>query len=367
MSDLGPLERERYARHLALPEVGVEGQRRLRAGRVLIVGAGGLGSPAALYLVAAGVGHVAIADGDRVDRSNLQRQVLHTEADLGRPKTASARDALGARNPHVEIEELGHLHAANAPATVARFDVVVDGSDNFATRYLLSDACVAAGRPYVFGAVHRFQGQLAVLGLSGGPCYRCLHPEPPPPGLYANCAEAGVLGVLPGVIGTLQAAEALKLLLGLGRPLERRMLIYDALAGSFDELWLERDPACPACGDTRRPEELALPAEACGPPPISVAELRARLSGESPPLLVDVRTAAEYARGHLPGALLVPVDELGSRLEELRGRGPLVVYCEVGGRSARAAGLLRAAGFAAVSDLAGGHLAWQAAGGDTAR
>ncbi|MCM2255813.1 MAG: molybdopterin-synthase adenylyltransferase MoeB [Vicinamibacteria bacterium] len=363
MSELSRSERARYARHLVLPEVGPEGQQRLRAGRVLVVGAGGLGSPAALYLAAAGVGRIGIADGDQVELSNLQRQILHTDADVGRSKTASARAALQARNPLVEVEELGRLDAATVADAVERFDVVVDGSDNFTARYLLNDACVRAGRPYVFGAVHRFQGQVAVFGLAGGPCYRCLHPEPPPPGLVASCAEAGVLGVLPGVIGSLQAAEALKLLLGLGEPLSGRMLIFDALAAGFDEIALARDPRCPACGDAPRPEARVVPLEACAPPPpLSVHELRRRLAGDSPPALVDVRTPGEHALGHLPGSRSIPLDELEARLEELRAGGALVVYCQSGVRSARAAALLRSAGLASVSDLAGGYLAWQAAG-----
>lgn len=362
MSGLSPRERARYARHLVLPEVGSEGQQRLRAGRVLVVGAGGLGSPAALYLAAAGVGRIGIADGDEVELSNLQRQILHTDADVGRPKTASARAALQARNPLVEVEELGRLDAAAVADAIARFDVVVDGSDNFTARYLLNDACVRAGRPYVFGAVHRFQGQVAVFGLAGGPCYRCLHPEPPPAGLVASCADAGVLGVLPGVIGSLQAVEALKLLLGLGQPLSGRMLIFDALAASFDEIALARDPRCPACGEAPRAEALVVPAEACAPPPISVRELRRRLAGDRPPTLVDVRTPGEHAQGHLPGSRSIPLDELESRMGELRPGGALVVYCQSGVRSARAAALLRSAGLSAVSDLAGGYLAWQSAG-----
>lgn len=361
MSELSPGERGRYARHLVLPEVGPVGQQRLRAGRVLVVGAGGLGSPAALYLAAAGVGRIGIADGDQVELSNLQRQILHTDADVGRPKTASARAALQARNPFVEVEELGRLDATTVADAVDRFDVVVDGSDNFTARYLLNDACVRAGRPYVFGAVHRFQGQVAVFGLAGGPCYRCLHPEPPPAGLVANCAEAGVLGVLPGVIGSLQATEALKLLLGMGEPLSGRMLVFDALAAGFDEIALARDPRCPACGDAPRPDALVVPAESCAPPPLSVHELRRRLAGDQPPTLVDVRTPGEHAQGHLPGSRSIPLDELESRVEELRAGVALVVYCQSGVRSARAAALLRSAGLPAVSDLGGGYLAWQAA------
>jgi len=293
---LGGDEMLRYARHLVIPEVGVEGQKRLKAGRVLVVGAGGLGSPVGLYLAAAGVGTLGFVDHDAVDESNLQRQVLHGTPDVGRPKVASAADRVRALNPHVVVRPYEtRLTAANALALVGEHDVVVDGSDNFATRYVVNDACVLAGRPLVHGAVHRFEGQASVFAVKGGPCYRCLHADPPAPGTVANCAEAGVLGVLPGLVGLVQATEALKLLLGVGDPLVGRILLVDGLAMRFHEVHVPRDPRCPACGD--RPT-ITAPVDvdpACEvPEPLAVPEIaveelaRRRAEGDAPALL-DVR------------------------------------------------------------------------------
>jgi molybdopterin/thiamine biosynthesis adenylyltransferase/rhodanese-related sulfurtransferase len=359
----------RYGRHLVLPEVGLEGQRRLKQARVLLVGAGGLGSPAALYLAAAGVGHLGLCDFDAVDASNLQRQVLHGTRDVGRPKVESGRDRLADLNPnvHVELHPL-RLDRANALELVRAHDLVVDGTDNFATRYLVNDACVLAGRPNVYASIFRFEGQASVFATADGPCYRCLHPEPPPPGLVPSCAEGGVLGVLPGLLGLIQATEAVKLILGIGEPLVGRLLLVDALSMRFQALRLRRDPACPACG-TRTLRELPDHEAACAGPAaahpgglaeLTPRELAARLSAGPPVELVDVRERHEWAVTRLPGARLAPLSELAAHLAALPRDRDLVLYCRVGQRSATAGRLLQAAGFTRVWHLAGGLLRWTA-------
>lgn len=362
---LGGGEMLRYARHLVIPEVGVEGQKRLKAGRVLVVGAGGLGSPVILYLAAAGVGTLGVVDHDAVDESNLQRQVLHGTPDVGRPKVASAADRVRALNPHVVVRpSQTRLTAANALAITGEYDLVVDGSDNFATRYVVNDACVLTGRPLVHGAVHRFEGQASVFAVKGGPCYRCLHPEPPAPGMVANCAEAGVLGVLPGLVGLVQATEALKLLLGVGDPLVGRILLVDGLNMRFHEVHVPRDPHCPACGD--RPTITApvdldpscqAPPEAAGVPEIAVEELARRRAEGDAPTVLDVREPWEFELCNL-GGQLIPLGELEARAHELDPLHEWAVLCHVGVRSAQAAEFLRRAGFRRARNVAGGIDAW---------
>lgn len=359
---MNPEEVARYSRHLTLPGVGHEGQLRLAAARVLVIGVGGLGSPAALYLAAAGVGTIGLVDVDAVDVTNLQRQILYSTADIGRLKLEAARARLSAANPHVRIE----LHAEpfgaeNAKSLIEAYDVILDGSDNFPTRYLVNDACVLVGRPNVYGSVFRFEGQASVFAAPGGPCFRCLHPAPPPLGLIPGCAEAGVLGVLPGVIGTIQATETLKLLLGIGQPLIGRFLIYDALGMRFRELTLRQDPECPMCGVTPSIRELRRYEEACVPDPfateITVTELKARIDGGDPPLIVDVREPIEFDICRLPGARLIPLGTLAERAPELPRDVDIVVTCKAGVRGARAAALLRRQGFSP-RNLAGGLLQW---------
>jgi adenylyltransferase/sulfurtransferase len=367
---LDPEERQRYGRHLALPEVGESGQQRLKAARVLLVGAGGLGSPVALYLAAAGVGHLTVVDPDVVDRSNLQRQVLHGTGALGRPKVESGKDRLLDLNPRIQVEGLPvRLDRDNALELVGAHDLVVDGADNFATRYLVNDACVLAGRPEVYGSVFRFEGQASVFGAPEGPCYRCLFPEPPPPGSAPSCAEGGVLGVLPGLVGLIQATEAVKLILGVGQPLVGRLLLVDALAMSFREVGLSRDPTCPACG-TRTLTELGDYDAWCGGPnagadDLDVPELTprqvaARLAAGQPLDLVDVRERFEWALGRLPGARLVPLSSLEAALPTFPRDRDIVLYCAIGERSAAAARRLLAAGYTRVWNLAGGIVGWAA-------
>ena len=359
-------ERERYARHLILPHVGVDGQRRLKAARVLVVGAGGLGSPVALYLAAAGIGTLGLVDFDRVDVTNLQRQLLHGTADVGRSKLDSARDRLRAVNPHVAVETHDvRLDAANALDILRRYDVVVDGTDNFATRYLVNDACVLLGLPNVYGSIFRFEGQASVFATADGPCYRCLFPEPPPPDSVPNCAEGGVLGVLPGMIGTIQAAEALKLVLGVGRTLAGRLLLVDALTMEYRTVRLRRDPACPACG-TRTLTALIDYEAFCGGEAIPAAgavgeispmELARRLA-DGPVQLVDVREPVEWAAGHIEGARHVPLRELAAALPTLDREREVVVMCRSGGRGTTAARQLADAGFERVRNLSGGITRW---------
>jgi adenylyltransferase/sulfurtransferase len=367
----------RYARHLILDGVGPAGQRRLKQSRVLVVGAGGLGSPVALYLAAAGVGTLGIADFDVVDVTNLQRQVIHGTSDVGRPKLDSARDRIGEINPHVRVEPHAvRLTSANALEVVRAYDVVVDGTDNFPTRYLLNDACVLAGKPNVYGSILRWEGQASVFWAGRGPCYRCLFAEPPPPGMVPNCAEGGVLGVLPGIVGSIQAAEALKLLLGAGEPLLGRLLLFDALRMKFREMRLRRDPACPACGD--HPTIHALidyerfcglapeapsdgrDMDAHGIPAITPAELKARLDRGDRITIIDVREPFEWEIGNLGahGARLIPLGQLPGRADEIDPADEVVLQCRSGARSAHALEYLRAQGYGRLWNLDGGILAW---------
>jgi adenylyltransferase/sulfurtransferase len=356
----------RYSRHLIMPEVTAEGQRRLKAARVLCIGAGGLGSPAALYLAAAGVGTTGIVDFDKVDLSNLQRQLLHGTKDVGRDKLESARDRLRDINPDIKVE----LHdcrfsSENASEIVSNYDVVVDGSDNFATRYLSNDVCVFAQKPNVYGSVFRFEGQTTVFAPHlSGPCYRCLFPEPPPPDSVPNCAQAGVLGVLPGIIGTLQAIEAIKLLIGIGDPLIGRLLHFDALKVKFRELNLRRDPQCPVCGDSPTifaPIDYDQFCEAGADgtvPAISVHEMKRKMDGREAFELVDVREPFEYEIARIDGAKLIPLGELADRADELPRERPIVVHCHSGKRSAQAVRLLQQRGFTNLYNLDGGIDAW---------
>jgi molybdopterin/thiamine biosynthesis adenylyltransferase/rhodanese-related sulfurtransferase len=351
----------RYHRQMILPELGIQGQRKLRAGRVLIVGAGGLGSPAALYLVAAGVCKVGLVDVDVVDETNLQRQILYSTADVGQPKLAAASSRLRGLNPDVEIvRHEAPFGVDNALALVQAYDVVIDGTDNFPTRYLVNDACVMAGRPNVYGSVFRFEGQVSVFATPTGPCYRCLHPEPPPPGLIPSCAEAGVLGVLPGLIGTVQATEAIKLLTGIGDGLIGRLLLYDALRLRFREIVLPRDAECPVCGDAPTIRTLVAYSDVCDTTTgldMTVEELQQWRRNQRSHVLVDVREPAEAAICRIEGSLLVPLGSLPERLVDLPTDRPIVVHCKGGSRSARAAAMLRAKGFDA-HNLAGGIAAW---------
>jgi molybdopterin/thiamine biosynthesis adenylyltransferase/rhodanese-related sulfurtransferase len=373
--ELSRAELHRYARHIALPEVGLEGQRQLKAARVLCVGAGGLGSPLALYLAAAGVGTIGIVDFDEVDTSNLQRQILHGTGDVGRHKLDSAADRLHEINPHVEI--VGHperLTSENALEILKGYDVVVDGTDNFPTRYLVNDACVLLGTPNVYGSVFRWEGQVSVFATEGGPCYRCLFREPPPPGLVPNCAEGGVLGVLPGIIGSMQAMETIKLLLGKGVGLAGRLLMFDALEMTWREIALRRNPDCPVCGDVPTQTGLIDYELFCGITSaaehsgggaqdfeeLDAASVAALLESETPPYLIDVREPWEWAVSSLAerGARLIPLGELGDRLHEVPKGERLLVYCRSGQRSQSAARQLVAAGYGPVANLSGGLLSW---------
>jgi adenylyltransferase/sulfurtransferase len=358
----------RYSRHLILPEVAMEGQQRLKASRVLLVGAGGLGSPLALYLAAAGVGTIGLVDFDVVDVTNLQRQVLHGTKDVGRPKLASARDRLRDVNPHVQVEGYEtRLTSANALEILRGYDVVVDGTDNFPTRYLTNDACVLLGIPNVYGSIFRFEGQASVFATERGPCYRCLFREPPPAGLVPSCAEGGVLGVLPGLVGVIQATEAIKLLLGIGEPLIGRLLLVDALRMQFRTMALRRDPTCPACG-TREIRELIDYEAFCGVgsepvqdsslPEMTPGELAARRRRGDDFDLIDVREPHEWAIARIPGARLVPLGAITESLATLDSAREIVVHCKGGTRSAKAVRQLQAAGFRRVWNLAGGITRW---------
>jgi sulfur-carrier protein adenylyltransferase/sulfurtransferase len=371
---LSPAETLRYARHLILPEVGPEGQRKLKNSRVLMVGAGGLGSPIGMYLAAAGVGTLGLVDFDVVDVTNLQRQVLHGTSDVGRPKLDSASDRLREINPHVRVEPYPErLNSDNALDILREYEVVVDGSDNFPTRYLVNDACVLLGKPYVYGSIFRFEGQASVFAAEGGPCYRCLFAEPPPPGLVPSCAEGGVLGVLPGIVGTIQAMEAIKLLLGIGEPLIGRVLMFDALKLRFRELKLRRDPACPLCGDEPTMRALIDYNRFCGipqpdeeksmtddVPEITVSELKQRLDRGDALTIVDVREPYEWEIGNLGdhGARLIPLAELEERLDEIEPDQEIVLQCRSGARSAKALKFLRGQGYERLHNLKGGILAW---------
>jgi molybdopterin/thiamine biosynthesis adenylyltransferase/rhodanese-related sulfurtransferase len=370
---LGPDDLARYSRHLLLPEVGAAGQRRIRAARVLCIGAGGLGSPAALYLAAAGVGTLGLVDFDRVDLSNLQRQVLYGTDDVGQKKAEAAAARIRSANPGVEIvPHQCRLTSDNAVEIIRAYDLVIDGSDNFPTRYLSNDVCVFTRRPNIYGSVFRFEGQASVFAPHlGGPCYRCLFPEPPPPGAAPSCAEGGVLGVLPGIIGLIQATEALKLIVGAGETLAGRLLHFDALKLKFREFNLRRDPQCPVCGDTptitgpidyeefcRGPVEKDWFAAEEEIPSISVQELKQKMDEGAQLTLLDVREPDEYEIARIAGARLIPLGELEARMAELPPSGMLVCQCHSGGRSAHAAQLLKEAGFANVYNLAGGIDAW---------
>jgi adenylyltransferase/sulfurtransferase len=364
-------EIKRYSRHLIMPEVGMDGQRRLKAGSVLCIGAGGLGSPAAMYLAAAGVGRIGIVDFDVVDFSNLQRQIIHGTPDVGRSKLASARDRLHAINPHVQIDTYETaLSSENALQLFDPYDVILDGTDNFPTRYLVNDACVMLGRPNTYGSIFRFEGQASVFATKDGPCYRCLYPEPPPPGLVPSCAEGGVLGVLPGIVGVIQATEAIKLLTGIGEPLIGRFLLYDALKMRFREFKVPKDADCPVCGTHPTVTRLIDYEQFCGihPTPVGASssngyeitsvELKARLDRGDRLRIVDVREPNEFQINRIPGALLIPLGELPRRYAELDVEDELIMQCKVGARSARAAEFLRSVGFTRVLNLKGGILDW---------
>jgi len=365
MSSLaGSLDLRRYSRHLLIPEVGLAGQEKLAAARVLVVGAGGLGSPILAYLAAAGVGRIGIVDDDVVDVTNLQRQILYATADVGRPKAHLAAERLHALNPQIAIDALDvRFDATNARALVRAYDVVVDGTDTFGSRYLVNDACVLEGKPDVYGSIFRFDGQVSVFGAAGGPCYRCLYPEPPPDDLVPNCAEGGVLGVLGGIIGTWQAAEALKLVLGIGRPLIGRLVLIDALDARVREVRIARDPACPLCGDAPTlhdvaPRAAAPPAN--DPDEIDAAELDAVLAADPLARLLDVREPHEAVFGAPHDALALPATQLEARLHELDLTAHYVVACRVGAKSRWAARRLRDAGFGHVRHLRDGLLAYAA-------
>jgi sulfur-carrier protein adenylyltransferase/sulfurtransferase len=357
----------RYSRHLIIPQVGVEGQKRLKAARVLMVGAGGLGSPIGLYLAAAGVGTLGIVEADVVDVTNLQRQVLHGTKDVGRKKVESARDRIRDVNPHVQV--IAHdawLTSENALEIIRDYDLVVDGTDNFATRYLVNDACVLLGKPNVYGSIFRFEGQSSVFCTEDGPCYRCLFPQPPPPGLVPSCAEGGVLGILPGLVGVVQAAEAVKLITGLGEPLVGRLLLVDALSMQFRTLQLRRDPRCPACG-TRQITELVDYQQFCGGsaaeevdgiPALTPTDLAARLGRGDDIDLLDVREPHEWEICRIEGARLTPFSSFAEALRTIDSARDAVLYCKVGERSAKAVRQLQEAGFRRVWNLAGGIRRW---------
>jgi molybdopterin/thiamine biosynthesis adenylyltransferase/rhodanese-related sulfurtransferase len=363
----------RYSRHLILPEVNIDGQRRIKAARVLCIGAGGLGSPAALYLVAAGIGTLGLVDADRVDASNLQRQILYGTDDVGKPKLEKARSRLRELNPDVEIVlHEARLSSENAPEIIAAYDLVIDGSDNFPTRYLSNDVCVFARKPNIYGSVFRFEGQASVFAPHlGGPCYRCLFPEPPPPGAAPNCAEAGVLGVLPGIIGLIQATEALKLIIGAGETLAGRLLHFDALKMKFREFNLRRDPACPVCGDAPSIFTPIDYEQFCAGPPaadwfaapesvpaISVRELKSKMDHNEALVLIDVREPYEYEIARIDGSRLIPLGQLETQLNELPRTGALVLQCHSGARSEHAVRILQEAGFENAVNLEGGIDAW---------
>jgi adenylyltransferase/sulfurtransferase len=355
----------RYARHLMLPGVGVEGQRRLKAARVLVVGAGGLGSPVALYLAAAGVGTIGLVDADKVDVTNLQRQILHGTAGVARLKVESGVERLGDLNPEIEVLPFPiRLDSSNALDVIRDFDLVVDGTDNFPTRYLVNDACVILGKPLVYGSIFQFEGQVSLFDARSGPCYRCLFAEPPPPGMVPSCAEGGVLGVLPGIVGSIQALEAIKWILGTGESLAGRLLLIDALSMKTRELKLRKDPACPVCGPHPTVTKLidyqafcGIMAEPVGAE-VTPEELKQEMSKGGKPVLLDVREPLEWQMVHIAGAQLIPLGELPGRLKELDGHAEIVTYCHHGVRSRRALELLRGAGFSNVRSLAGGIDAW---------
>jgi adenylyltransferase/sulfurtransferase len=371
--NLTPQEVARYSRHLIMPEVGMDGQKRLKAASILLIGAGGLGSPLGLYLAAAGVGRIGIVDFDVVDFSNLQRQVLHGTPDVGRPKLQSAKDRLQAINPEVQIDLYEtRLSSANAMSILAPYDIVIDGTDNFPTRYLVNDACVLLKKPNVYGSIFRFDGQASVFYPPHGPCYRCLYPEPPPPGEVPSCAEGGVLGILPGLIGCIQATEGVKLILGKGSTLIGRLLLYDALGMKFQEFKVRRNPKCPMCGDKPtitqlidyeqfcgiRGPEAAAPPTAASDWEITVDELKGRLDRNEKLFILDVRNPEEFQICRIPGSTLLPLPELPNRFKELNADQEMIVHCKSGMRSLKATNFLRQQGFQKVKNLKGGILAW---------
>jgi adenylyltransferase/sulfurtransferase len=373
-TELSPEEIKRYSRHLIMPEVGMDGQRKLKQSSVLCIGAGGLGSPAAMYLAAAGIGRLGIVDFDVVDHSNLQRQLLHTTNDVGRTKLESARDKVVALNPHVQVDTYEEaLSSENAMRLFKGYDVILDGTDNFPTRYLVNDACVLMGIPNAYGSIFRFEGQASVFATKEGPCYRCLYPEPPPPGLVPSCAEGGVLGVLPGIIGVIQATESIKLVTGIGEPLIGRFLIYDALKMKFRELKLKKDPECPVCGSHPTVTKLIDYDQFCGVTPahatdnaggtvsdweITPVELKKKLDAGETPFILDVREPNEYQINRIPGSTLIPLGELPRRYQELPRDREIVAQCKMGGRSAKAMDFLKTVGFTNVKNLKGGILEW---------
>ena len=361
----------RYSRHITMPEVGLEGQRRLKAARVLCIGAGGLGSPLAFYLAAAGIGTLGLVDFDVVDSSNLQRQIIHSTRDVGRKKLDSAAEKLTALNPALNVvKHETMLTSANALEILKDYDIVADGTDNFPTRYLVNDACVLLGKPNVYGSIFRFEGQASVFAAENGPCYRCLYPEPPPPGLVPSCAEGGVLGILPGLLGVIQATEAIKLILGRGEPLIGRLLLVDALAMTFRELKLRKNPECPVCGEHPTVTHLIDYEQFCGIAPrgqetpvkngipqMSVQELKQRLDAGENLFVLDVREPFEYQIANI-GGTLIPMNDVPRRLNEIDRNREIVVQCAVGGRSQRVAEFLKQNGCGKVSNLAGGIRAW---------
>jgi adenylyltransferase/sulfurtransferase len=370
---LSPQEIARYSRHLIMPEVGLEGQKRLKAASVLLIGAGGLGSPLALYLAAAGVGRIGLVDFDIVDFSNLQRQVIHGTADVGRPKLQSAKDRITAINPEVRLDLYEtRLSSANALDLFRPYDLIIDGTDNFPTRYLVNDACVLLGKANVYGSIFRFDGQASVFFPPHGPCYRCLYPEPPPPGEVPSCAEGGVLGILPGVIGIIQATEAVKLILGAGEPLIGRLMHYDALRMSFREFKVRRNRLCPVCGDNPTIKALIdyeqfcgvrggsspTPAAADGGSEITAEELKRRIDLGEGLFILDVRNPEEFQIGRIPGSTLIPLPDLPRRVVELDPDREMIVHCKSGMRSAKAIQFLKAQGFTKLTNLRGGILAW---------
>jgi sulfur-carrier protein adenylyltransferase/sulfurtransferase len=360
----------RYSRHLIMPEVGMDGQLRLKAAKVLCIGTGGLGAPLGQYLAAAGVGRIGLVDFDKVDLTNLQRQILFSTGDVGRPKIQAAAERLRGLNPDIQIDTFETmLTSENALDILKDYDIVVDGTDNFATRYLVNDACVLLGKPNVYGSIFRFEGQASVFGYPDGPCYRCLYPEPPPPGLVPSCAEGGVLGVLPGIVGSIQAAETLKLIIGKGEPLVGRLLLFDALSMRFRELKLRKNSECPVCGAHPTVTKLIDYAEFCGvrgeeaPAPVSTVpeitprELKARLDRGDDLFILDVREPHEYQICNI-GGYLIPLGDLSRRVSELDSSREIVAHCRSGKRSAEASEFLRQAGFRKVLNLKGGILAW---------